>query len=359
MYNRMMTERNRSADVFQQARASVAKIARLEAIRRGQFAAGNHYAAGITLSGMSAAFADAPSVEEMQNALKAAMPDSGDLVSGQAYHNQILNRGLATYSVTSKTPEKLDAYVKRSLARSPIPKFVQGSVQSAAYYYANDTARSVGSGLGVLMEMGTAEKAWREYRARQKAHYLTALAGLGLDISIINKARAGSKQYKSGSSSGVTTDYTQISQGGMGEYVKQAQDIIAQIDKWEKEGGADHVYYWLEKALWGWGWASKKDVVGVWCNLPIDVRNRQAGSYKYIEAAFQKKASNSGWAWDADWNCRGGSGGSGSSGSGGSGGGSGGGSSGGGIGDMVTGSNMPLVLGAIGLGAIVLLSLRK
>lgn len=297
----MMMRTNRSAGVPEQALKSLTQIGQLEKLRRQQLARNDVYAAGRTLDGMAAAFAAAPTVDELRSALRERFPNGG-ITSGKEYYD-LRQSGLgASFSATSNTDKSIDQFVaKMSMGKFAQPQvhpavasFVQGGVQAAAYHYATGQQRYVGSGLGATMEMSTAEKAVRENNAQKRAKYLVVAASFA--------GLAGDESAQEGAKDG---------------FVEWATKELEKFRNMNRQEAQKHAEWWVLGTLKNWGWASKKDIADLWCKLPDFVRYYQTkDGFKPIEWAFRekvassKKANWSGgpWEWDAAFTtCSGGS----------------------------------------------------
>lgn len=315
MRQRIMAQINRSSGVLNQAADAVKRIAQLEKQRRTYLSRGYVVPAARTLDGMAAAFGAAPTLEELQNALKNTLGERGDMVSGRAYHDRLK---LQTYSITSQSPERLDEYVRAAnlkwvshdRTQTDIPKFVQGGVQAAAYHYMTRQERTVGSGLGAVVPMSTADTARLTVLARKRGAYLTAAAALsGLGLTEAEAARQEREaqdelckrfpdKCKTSKAAATAAGTSGINIGpiNIGDLLKQAEGM----------GGKayDHVKWWVLGTLNNWGWAQKKDVVWAWCQLPPVLRFYSVpDGRRPIYDSFRQKADNVKWAWDSDWDC--------------------------------------------------------
>lgn len=320
-----MSIKNRAASIPNQALEAVTRLAQLERVRQNQISRGMTYEAGRTLGAMSQVFAQAPTVEELRNTIANALPNGG-MVSGRAYIDHQLDNGVATYSVTSQTPESVRQYVEKSGliyavdGRVPmgIARFVQGGVQAAAYYYASQQSRYVGSGLGAAVEISTAEKARTGLVAQDKAMYLKAaatFAGLGADASKYVVARQNVADSKK-------SDWRKVYEKsqGAGAYkglkIKVAgiefdlEWIMGPIGGMTAEEQKKHIEFWVYGTLRNAAWLKKADVATIWCAFPKEVREyRGKDGTKLIEWAFKRKVQESAdanwlgdnWVWDKEF----------------------------------------------------------
>jgi hypothetical protein len=172
-------------DIYRQSRRAVEAMAALE--RRRQILTSKGYVseAGRTLQGMADVFAAAPTLPELENAIKQLLPD-GSIVSGREYYDRIQKQlNPVWYNGGYSRPSDFNEFVKQNLKVTNYPAeyqpYVMPGVQAASYFYVTQQAQKAGSALSGFSPAprSVVEGARMEEQARKKAVALMALAGLG------------------------------------------------------------------------------------------------------------------------------------------------------------------------------------
>lgn len=182
----LMQMRNLSAgnDVRAQSRRAVEQIAAMEQQRQILVSKGYVAAAGRTLQGMADVVAAAPTLEELQNAVKALMTD-GSIISGRDYYSRI-QAGLnpVWYQGGFTAPGNLEEYVIRRLRFDTYPNqlqpYVLPGVQAASYWYASVQSQRAGAalnGFGSSAPASVVDAARIQEQTRKRMTFLMGLAG--------------------------------------------------------------------------------------------------------------------------------------------------------------------------------------
>ena len=315
----VMMRVNRSAGVPEQALNTIVKLAKLEQTRRYQLARNDVYAAGRTLNGMAQTFATGPSLEELKAVISSRMSNGGTM-SGREYHQRAATLGYATYNITSNAPDSLKMAESQNVALNTVQQrvspalapFVQGGVQAAAYHYGSSQQRYVGSGLGAVLEMSTAEKLILENNARNRASYMmvaATFAGLGKtaeEQAQIDAAQAKLCQQFPNSKGCPGSGGSASASGEGGGWGFDFGKMVSEFQNMNKEEAKKHAEFWILGTLKNWFWAGKKDIAWAWCSLSKDIRNYTTkDGFKPVEWAFKEKARITNWAWDSTFtSCR-------------------------------------------------------